>query len=100
MRLRTLLALAIGAAAGAGATYLLDPERGIERRRVVRRNALRQARALAVAGLRSGRERLVELGSAALQGYREGRDGPVPASAPRGVSTAASPAVTSVHRTG
>lgn len=44
MRIRTVLATAAGAAAGAAATYLLDPEHGRRRRRDVTGRAVRRGR--------------------------------------------------------
>lgn len=73
MRVRTLLTFAAGAAAGAGATYLLDPEAGALRRREVRRDALRQAREGAAAVGRGGRQLTAEVTQAAVDGYREAR---------------------------
>lgn len=44
MRIRTLLAAAAGATAGAGAMYLLDPDRGSARRRELARTAVTRGR--------------------------------------------------------
>lgn len=83
MRLRTLMTLATGAAAGAGAMYLLDPEHGPTRRREVRRSALRQAREAAATALREGQRQAREMAAAAAAGYDEARVAArEPASAP------------------
>jgi hypothetical protein len=76
MRVRTLVTLATGAAAGAGAMYLLDPEHGPARRREVRRSALRRARSGATSALHEGKRQLQEIVQAAAEGYQEqqGRD--------------------------
>ena len=42
MRVRSMMAMTTGAALGAGAMYLLDPDAGDQRRREVRRSALRE----------------------------------------------------------
>ena len=73
MRVRTVLTFAAGAAAGAGATYLLDPEAGSLRRREVRRDAVRQAREAGVALGRSGAAVAADVTSAAVAGYRQAR---------------------------
>lgn len=78
MRLRTLATLATGAAAGAGAMYLLDPEHGPARRREVRRSALRQARSGATSALQEGQRQVRELVRAAAEGYRESQVSDVP----------------------
>ena len=73
MRIRTLLALGVGAAMGAGVTYLGDPDHGDQRRVEARRWALdrgrQQARDVAIATLRAGRS----YASAAAEGFRESR---------------------------
>jgi len=74
MRVRTLVTLATGAAAGAGAMYLFDPEHGPARRRAVRRSALRQAREAAISALQEGRRQAREMAIAAAAGYQEARD--------------------------
>lgn len=73
MRVRTWLTFSTGAAVGAGAMYLLDPEAGPARRRVARQQALRQARSGTAAALVEARERAGEAATAALAGYREAR---------------------------
>ncbi len=74
MRVRTLLTLTTGAAAGAGAMYLLDPEHGADRRRQARRSALRQARSRAVGLAGDSRRHVAELAGAAVAGYRQTRE--------------------------
>lgn len=75
MRLRTWLTLTTGAAAGAGAMYLLDPEHGVERRRHARQHALRQAQQQAVRLAAEGRRQAGELAGAARAGFEQGRRG-------------------------
>ena len=76
MRIRTLLALGVGAAVGAGATWLADPEHGDRRRVEARRWALAQGRQQAVGAaavaVRAGRS----YASAAAEGFRESRNTP------------------------
>ena len=73
MRVRTLLALGVGAAVGAGVTYLGDPDHGDQRRVEARRWALargrQQALEVATATLRAGRS----YATAAAEGFRESR---------------------------
>lgn len=76
MRIRTLLTLATGAAAGAGAMYLLDPEHGEARRREARRTAVAEARRRGTAAFVEGRQRAEEVATAAWAGYREARATP------------------------
>jgi hypothetical protein len=71
MRLRTLMTLATGAAAGAGAMYLLDPEHGPARRREVRRSALRRARRGATSALQEGQRQARAIARSAADGYRQ-----------------------------
>jgi hypothetical protein len=73
MRVRTVVALATGAAAGAGAMYLFDPDHGPRRRREARRSALRQARQGAASAVAEGQRRAREMAVAAAAGYREAR---------------------------
>ena len=73
MRVRPVLTLAAGAAAGAGATYLLDPEAGELRRRELRRDALRQVKEAAVAIGKGGVTLTADLTHAAVDGYRQAR---------------------------
>ena len=80
MRIRTFLTFSVGAAAGAGAMYLLDPDSGEQRRRELRRDAFQQAKQGAVTATKAGAELTRDLTTAAVDGYREGRadvgDGP------------------------
>ncbi len=73
MRLRTLCTLATGAAAGAGAMYLLDPVHGPARRREVRRSALRRAKDAAAAAVIEGQRQARDLATAAAAGYQQAR---------------------------
>lgn len=73
MRIRTLLTLTAGAAAGAGAMYLFDPEHGPARRREARRTALRQAREGALSAVQEGRRQAAAMTAAAVAGYHEAR---------------------------
>ena len=77
MRIRTLAALATGAALGASSVYLLDPEVGPERRREVLRRAWQRSRDVdwQLVLARTG-EVVQELSQRAAEGYREGVDGP------------------------
>lgn len=78
MRIRTLAALATGAALGASSVYLLDPEVGSERRREVLRRAWRRSREVdwQLVLERTG-EVVQELGQRAAEGYRDGVEDPV-----------------------
>ncbi|MFO7960604.1 MAG: hypothetical protein R6U94_06640 [Nitriliruptoraceae bacterium] len=73
MRVRTMLTFAAGAAAGAGATYLLDPEAGQFRRREFRRDALSQAKDTTVAVGKGGATLTADLARSAVDGYRQAR---------------------------
>lgn len=73
MRARTVVTFAAGASAGAGAVYLLDPEAGEARRRVVRREALRRAKDGVVVVAKAGAELSRELVRSARQGYQQAR---------------------------
>jgi gas vesicle protein len=76
MRVRSLLAMTTGAALGAGAMYLLDPETGETRRRDARRNALREVGRQG-AGLASrGVQRAGTVVEAAVYGYNAERRTP------------------------
>jgi len=73
MRIRTLLTLGVGAAMGAGVTYLADPDHGAERRVQARRWAMAQGREqLATAGAATVRA-VQGTVVAAVEGYRDGR---------------------------
>ena len=78
MRVRTAVTFAAGAAAGAGAMYLLDPLAGEARRREFRRDAFRRAKQGAVVVAKGGADLTKELAQAAAQGYQQARaDGEV-----------------------
>lgn len=72
MRIRTMLAFGLGAALGAGVTYLGDPDHGDDRRVQARRWAMARGREQATVALtgavRAGRTYAL----AALEGFREG----------------------------
>lgn len=86
MRARTLVTFATGAATGASAMYLLDPDHGRARRRRARRNASRRARAGALELAVDARRRAAEMVRAAAEGYERGRTGdPVVVEPPRSV---------------
>lgn len=74
MRVRTVLTWATGAAMGAAAMYLMDPQHGPQRRAEARREALRQARSGAVVAATEARRRAEEMAVAAVAGYRQARD--------------------------
>jgi hypothetical protein len=73
VRVRSLLSLSTGAALGAGAMYLLDPDHGPVRRREARRTALREARRGAVSATVRAARQAEEVASAAITGYVEAR---------------------------
>ncbi|MFA9445960.1 hypothetical protein [Egicoccus sp. AB-alg6-2] len=73
MRLRSMMTFSAGAALGAGWMYLKDPEHGVERRRELRREALRKARSGAVAAAGDLRRRGEEVVFAAVAGFEQGR---------------------------
>lgn len=73
MRIRTLFTFSIGAAAGAGTMYLLDPESGEQRRRELRRDAFEQAKQGAVTATKAGAELTRDLTTAAVDGYQQAR---------------------------
>lgn len=78
MRIRTLLALGVGAAVGAGVTYLGDPAHGDDRRVEARRWALSQGRQQGTELVRRALATVRTSGEALWEGYRES----VPASRP------------------
>jgi hypothetical protein len=71
VRVRSLITLSTGAALGAGAMYLFDPDHGPDRRREARRTAFREARRGAVRAARSAAQRADEVANAAATGYVE-----------------------------
>ncbi|WP_052668326.1 hypothetical protein [Nitriliruptor alkaliphilus] len=73
MRVRSLVTLGTGAALGAGAMYLLDPDHGPARRREARRNALREARRGAVRAAQRAARQAEEAATAAATGFVEAR---------------------------
>lgn len=87
MRVRSLLTLGTGAAIGAGAMYLLDPDAGPERRRDARRTAVRELAArsadLAARGVQAGVRQASTAVEAAVYGYHAERRTP-PATDPLG----------------
>lgn len=84
MRARTLVTFSAGAAAGASAMYLLDPEHGPARRREARRSAVRRARAGALELVAEARRQALEVARSAVEGYHRGRVGePVVVEPPR-----------------
>lgn len=86
MRARTLATFSAGAAVGASAMYLLDPEHGPQRRREARRSAIRRARAGAAELTAEAQRRAEEMVRAAVEGYQRGRLGePVVIEPPRSI---------------
>ncbi len=73
MRVRSLVTLGTGAALGAGAMYLLDPDAGSTRRRDARRTALREVRRGAVRAVTRAAEQAGQATDAAVTGYLEAR---------------------------
>lgn len=73
MRIRTLLAACAGAAVGAGAVYLGDPEHGRQRRGEARSWAVAQGRQRATAAVGAAARSARSYASAAVEGYREAR---------------------------
>lgn len=76
MRVRSLLTMSTGAAVGAGAMYLLDPERGVERRRDARRTALREIGRRGADIATRGARRAGQVAEAAVYGYHAERQTP------------------------
>jgi gas vesicle protein len=81
VRIRTLLTLGTGAAIGASAMYLLDPEHGPARRREARRTAAVQARDGALRTVTEARRRAEEAAGAAVAGFQDARAAAEPATA-------------------
>jgi hypothetical protein len=75
VRARTLVTFTMGAATGASAMYVLDPEHGRRRRREVRRSAVHRARQGALEAVADARRRAEEIARAAGEGYEQGRRG-------------------------
>jgi gas vesicle protein len=73
VRIRTLFTFGAGAAVGASAMYLLDPEHGHERRREARRTAMSQAREGAARAVVEARRRAEEVAVSAAAGFQEAR---------------------------
>lgn len=72
MRIRTLLALATGAALGAGWTYLSDPDHGPDRRREALTTALERGRDVDWSGVADRVTAVAaEVGRSAAEGYRD-----------------------------
>lgn len=85
MRVRSMVTFSVGAALGAGWMYLKDPEHGPDRRRELRREALRKARAGAAGAARDLRHKGEEIVLAAVAGFEQGRteQRPAPTAADR-----------------
>ena len=73
MRIRTLLAVGVGATLGAGATYLGDPDHGPQRRIEARRWAVAQGRQQATVVATSSLRVARGYAMAAVEGFRESR---------------------------
>lgn len=73
MRIRTLLAFGVGAAVGAGAAYLGDPDHGTQRRDEARSWAVAQGRQGATAAAGRVARAATAYTAAAVEGFREGR---------------------------
>jgi hypothetical protein len=68
-----MVTFSAGAALGAGWMYLKDPEHGPDRRRDLRREALRKARSGAAGAARDVRVKGEEVLLAAVAGFEQGR---------------------------
>ena len=75
MRVRTVVAMATGAALGAGWMYLLDPDHGEQRRREARRQAARQVRDGTISVALDAKRRAEDVALAAVSGFHEARAG-------------------------
>ncbi len=78
MRIRTVLSFSFGAATGAGAMYLFDPDQGDERRREVRRDAAKRARHGAVRAGTEARLLARDVAGSAIEGFKAARADDVP----------------------
>lgn len=72
MRIRTLLALGVGAALGASATYLMDPDHGPDRRRDARTRAAERGREELATRSTEAVARAKVVAQEAVNGFREG----------------------------
>lgn len=72
MRIRTILAFGVGAAVGAGVTYLGDPDHGDHRRAEAGRWAVTRARQQAATVMARALRAARTYVSAAIEGFREG----------------------------
>jgi hypothetical protein len=83
VRVRSLLSLTTGAALGAGAMYLLDPDHGPTRRQEARRSAYREGRRVAADAAARGVRELGSMAEAAVYGFSAARHESAPAAGPR-----------------
>lgn len=72
MRIRTMLAFGLGAAVGAGVTYLGDPDHGEDRRAEAGRWALARGREQAATAMTVAMQAGRTYALAAIEGFREG----------------------------
>lgn len=72
MRIRTILAFGLGAAVGAGVTYLGDPDHGTDRRAEAGRWAVARGREQAAAAMTTALQAGRTYAVAAIEGFREG----------------------------
>lgn len=73
MRIRTVLTFGLGAATGAGLTYLADPDHGTDRRLDARRWAMARGREQATVAVGAALQALRTCAVAAAEGFRESR---------------------------